>query len=70
MCDAMKTEKADFIKALDAYISARIYSGIKNYHHRKGEFEWLAFSKPDSKHCHEVKCDGCGKWIETNIEIK
>ena len=70
MCDEMKTEKADFIKALDGYISARIFNGIKNYHHRKGEYEWLSFSQPGTKRYHEVKCDGCLKWVKTNIEIK
>ena len=61
MCDGLRDEKAEFAKALDTYISAKIHNGIKNYHYRKGEYDWL------SDRCHTVKCDGCGKWVQTTI---
>ena len=46
MCDGMKTEKAEFVKALDNFINARIHEGIHNYHYKKGRYEWLEAAKP------------------------
>ena len=57
MCDGLRDEKAEFAKALDTYISAKIHNGIKNYHYRKGEYDWLSDKQP----YRNVKCPVCGK---------
>ena len=50
MCDYVRREKAEFTKALDTYISAKIHEGIKDYHFKKGKYEWLTNDKT-SKTC-------------------
>ena len=57
MCDGLRDEKAEFAKALDTYISAKIHKGIKNYHYRKGEYDWLS----DKKSYSNDSCPVCGK---------
>ena len=60
MCDGMKTEKAEFVKALDNFINARIHEGIKDYHYKKGRYDWLAPEKSDNYEVRDGYCPKCG----------